>query len=153
MLDDDTNVGALTNLEAGALFNAALRDAGMPDAQVDLIFSDMCLNGMIEVLDYAGSQTQGFARRDAYDLRDLARQLADAASAKPAVRTAANDIIMAYDAARVAFCAMGDRVGLATGLAFFLPSSHYQMRRDIGTDPRLAFARSTGWGELLRSCR
>lgn len=54
MLHDDTTGGVLTNLEAGAMLNAAFKDAGIGGQQVDLIFSDTCLNGMIEVLDEIG---------------------------------------------------------------------------------------------------
>jgi hypothetical protein len=54
MLHDDTNGGVLTNLEAGAMLRAAFKDAGI-EGKIDLIFSDTCLNGMIEVLDELGS--------------------------------------------------------------------------------------------------
>lgn len=50
MLHDDTNGGLLTNLEAGKLLEAAFAEAGQ-EGKVDLIFSDTCLNGMIEVLE------------------------------------------------------------------------------------------------------
>ena len=53
MLHDDTTGGVLTNLEAGAMLAAAYKDAGVTEP-VDLIFSDTCLNGMIEVLDELG---------------------------------------------------------------------------------------------------
>ncbi|CAN0501013.1 unnamed protein product, partial [Phaeothamnion confervicola] len=54
MLHDDTNGGVLTNLEAGAMLRAAFKDAGI-DGKVDLLFSDTCLNGMVEVLEELGS--------------------------------------------------------------------------------------------------
>ena len=50
MLHDDTNGGVLTNLEAEGVLRAAFRRAGMT-GKVDLIFSDTCLNGMIEVTE------------------------------------------------------------------------------------------------------
>jgi hypothetical protein len=50
MLHDDTNAGVLTNLEAEGVLRAAWRRAGMT-GKVDLIFSDTCLNGMIEVTE------------------------------------------------------------------------------------------------------
>ena len=50
MLHDDTNAGVLTNLEATRVLKAAFSRAGQQD-KVDVIFSDTCLNGMIEVLD------------------------------------------------------------------------------------------------------
>jgi hypothetical protein len=53
MLHDDTNGGVLTNLEAGYMLAAAFNDAGQTEP-IDLIFSDTCLNGMIEVLEELG---------------------------------------------------------------------------------------------------
>jgi hypothetical protein len=53
MLHDDTTGGVLTNLEAGAMLASAYKVAGFT-GKVDLIFSDTCLNGMIEVLDEIG---------------------------------------------------------------------------------------------------
>lgn len=50
MLHDDTNAGVLTNLEAEGMLRAAYDRAGVSD-KVDLIFSDTCLNGMIEVTE------------------------------------------------------------------------------------------------------
>lgn len=50
MLHDDTNAGVLTNLEAEGMLRAAYQRAGF-DGKVDLIFSDTCLNGMIEVTE------------------------------------------------------------------------------------------------------
>ena len=51
MLHDDTNGGVLTNYEAHGVLKAAFSRAGMEGKKVDLIFSDTCLNGMIEVLE------------------------------------------------------------------------------------------------------
>lgn len=50
MLQDDTNGGILTNYEAHAVVKAAFGRAGRTQ-KLDLIFSDTCLNGMIEVVD------------------------------------------------------------------------------------------------------
>jgi hypothetical protein len=50
MLHDDTNAGVLTNLEAESMLRVAYERAGFRD-RVDLIFSDTCLNGMIEVVE------------------------------------------------------------------------------------------------------
>jgi hypothetical protein len=50
MLHDDTNGGVLTNLEAEGVLKAAFKRAGVA-GKVDLIFSDTCLNGMIEVAE------------------------------------------------------------------------------------------------------
>ena len=53
MLHDDTNGGVLTNLEAGQMIANAFKIAGVTQP-IDLIFSDTCLNGMIEVLEQLG---------------------------------------------------------------------------------------------------
>lgn len=50
MLHDDTNGGVLTNREAYGVLKAAFSRSQYA-APVDLIFSDTCLNGMVEVLD------------------------------------------------------------------------------------------------------
>jgi hypothetical protein len=50
MLHDDTNAGVLTNLEAGRMLAAAFARAGRT-AKVELLFSDTCLNGMVEVTE------------------------------------------------------------------------------------------------------
>ena len=52
MLHDSTG-GILTNVEAGRMLRAAFHRAGN-DHPVDLIYSDTCLNGMIEVLEELG---------------------------------------------------------------------------------------------------
>lgn len=56
MLHDDTNGGLLTNHEAYGVLRAAF-DAADRRERVDLVFSDTCLNGMIEVL----AQVEEFA--------------------------------------------------------------------------------------------
>lgn len=53
MLHDDTNGGVLTTVEAGRLLRNALAEVNVD--KVDLIFSDTCLNGMVEVLEELGS--------------------------------------------------------------------------------------------------
>jgi cysteine peptidase C11 family protein len=50
MLEDDSSGGILTNYEAHGVVKAAFARAGTK-RRFDLIFSDTCLNGMIEVLD------------------------------------------------------------------------------------------------------
>lgn len=50
MLHDDTNGGVLTNREAGAMLGAAFKRAGSAARRLPIIFSDTCLNGMVEVL-------------------------------------------------------------------------------------------------------
>lgn len=56
MLHDDTNGGVLTNYEAHGVLKAAFHRCQQP-GRLDIIFSDTCLNGMIEVLE----QFQEFA--------------------------------------------------------------------------------------------
>ncbi len=53
MLHDETNGGVLTNLEAASMVDVSLKRAGV-QGRFDLIFSDTCLNGMIEVLQELG---------------------------------------------------------------------------------------------------
>jgi len=55
MLHDDTNRGVLTTREAGSVVNAALKRAGRD--KLAAIFSDTCLNGMVEVLTEFGPAT------------------------------------------------------------------------------------------------
>jgi cysteine peptidase C11 family protein len=50
MLQDDTNGGILTNYEAHGVVKASFARA-REKRKLDLIFSDTCLNGMIEVVD------------------------------------------------------------------------------------------------------
>ncbi len=57
MLHDATNGGVLTTLEAGRMLTAAFARANHA-AKVDLIFSDTCLNDMIEVLEELGSSAE-----------------------------------------------------------------------------------------------
>ena len=52
MLHDNTG-GILTNIEAGRMLRAAFHRSGH-DELLDLIYSDTCLNGMVEVLDELG---------------------------------------------------------------------------------------------------
>ncbi len=50
MLHDYTSGGVLTNYEASRVVDVAMKRAGF-GGRFDIIFSDTCLNGMIEVLD------------------------------------------------------------------------------------------------------
>ena len=50
MMEDDSSGGILTNYEAYGVLRAGFGRAGQ-HAKIDMIFSDTCLNGMIEVLD------------------------------------------------------------------------------------------------------
>lgn len=59
MLHDDTNGGVLTTLEAGKMFAAAFARSGQAQ-KIDLLFSDTCLNGMVEVLEELGDYAECF---------------------------------------------------------------------------------------------
>jgi hypothetical protein len=86
MLHDDTNGGVLTNLEAGAMLGAAFKDAGV-NGPIDLIFSDTCLNGMIEVLDELGPYAKcivGSSDLEPGDGWDYKLWLSKVAQSKPA---------------------------------------------------------------------
>jgi hypothetical protein len=86
MLHDDTNGGVLTNLEAGAMLRAAMKDAGV-EGKIDMIFSDTCLNGMIEVLDELGSVSKvvvGSQDLEPGDGWDYKRWLSKVAAKPPA---------------------------------------------------------------------
>ena len=59
MLHDQTNGGVLTTLEAGKMLAAAFARA-QQSRKVDMLFSDTCLNGMIEVLEELGDYAECF---------------------------------------------------------------------------------------------
>ncbi|MGR0480874.1 MAG: clostripain-related cysteine peptidase [Candidatus Electronema sp. V4] len=50
MAVDFTNKDILTNKEAGKMLELAFNKAGFSDRKVNMIFSDTCLNGMVELL-------------------------------------------------------------------------------------------------------
>ena len=120
---------------------------------VDAVWQDNKPHEAFFLLDYARSQSQGFARRDAYDLRHFAEKILEVAGGKPALGQAARDLIAAYDEARIAYCALGPTVTDSSGLAFYFPSSRHQLRRDIKTYERLTFSQATGWAKLLEKFR
>lgn len=47
---DNTNGGVLTNREIERMLHSALERSGQLDRKVSMIFSDTCLNGMVEVM-------------------------------------------------------------------------------------------------------
>jgi hypothetical protein len=105
-------------------------------------------------LDHARAQTQSFAKRDTYDLKDFALRVVDVCRPiKPAVADAAQVLCDAFDAARVNNCCLGDLVAQSNGLAFWFPSSRSTLRRDIGTYERLTFSKKTGWSDFLKEFR
>ena len=110
--------------------------------------------GAFVYLDHARAQSQGFAQRDTYDLRDFAeRVVAIAQQGMPEVAAAAQNLLKAYDAARVHSINLGKFVPRSSGLSFYFPGSRSQMNRDIGTYEKLAFAKNSGWSEFLKEFR
>ena len=244
MLHDDTSGGVLTNYEASRVVAAGLNRSGVKGG-FDMVFSDTCLNGMIEVLDQfrphtrvvvgsedlepgdgwdyerffrlmsdnppadgeawgsiaveafeqgyrnrpnqhpctlgafrtkndvtkafkafvkaAGrddrtqfrmlngirAETQGFADMDTYDIRDFATRVA--AEADGSLKTAADKLVDAFDAARIRTTALGDDVVDANGLAFWFPSNKREFNDTAGTYRRLEFDKSAGWADYLAS--
>lgn len=87
MLHDNSG-GVLTNLEAGAMLKAAFARAGMTD-KVDLIYSDTCLNGMIEVMEELGAFAHCLVASCetepalGWDYEDWIRRMADEVPVEP----------------------------------------------------------------------
>ena len=242
MLHDKTQGDLLTNYEAYGVVRAALERASFT-RKLDVIFSDTCLNGMVEVLDQfkefatvvvgseelepgdgwdyerlfrmmsdkppasatawgeiavaafetgyrhrpnqfpctlaafrsendvtktfgelvaalapagkdgfrlvngARATTQGFAQMDTYDIRDFAKQVADASDGD--INKAATKLAKAVDDACIRSAALGDDVGDAHGLAFWFPSNRRAFKDTAGTYRRLAFDESVHWADYL----
>ena len=105
-------------------------------------------------LDHARAQSQNFAQRDTYDVRDFVEKVAVVAQqGLPEVAAAAQNVIKAYDAAKVHSINLGKFVTKSTGLSFYFPSSRSQMNRDLATYEKLAFARNSGWAAFLKEFR
>ncbi len=247
MLHDDTSGGVLTNYEAQGVITSAFKRAGINE-KIDLIFSDTCLNGMIEVteqfkefaqiiigsedlepgdgwpyhewfgrmsmsppktaeewatqaidafedgydtrfnvhpctlgafrsdneitdrfkdlvgiLSKAGktgmqsvklaiSDTQAFARHDAYDISHFCDQLV-LNTVDEVIIGATNDLKAAFDTAKVKQVSLGPTVEDAQGLTFWFPTTKYNFRDVLQTYPKLEFDRKTGWSDYLTSHR
>lgn len=131
-------------------------DNGITKAFSELLSACRKANGFASVvyLDHARAQTQGFAQRDTYDVRDFAEKVAAiAGQGMPEVAAAAQNIVKTYDAAKVHSITLGKFVTKSTGLSFYFPSSRSQMSRDIGTYEKLAFAKNSGWADFLKEFR
>lgn len=129
---------------------------GMTKAFAEMIAACRKANGFAAFvyLDHARAQTQGFAQRDTYDVRDFAEKVAAIAQqGMPEVAAAATNLVKAYDAARIHSINLGKFVPRSTGLSFYFPASRSQMMRDIGTYEKLAFAKNSGWAEFLKEFR
>ena len=243
MLHDDVSGGVLTNYEAHGVLAAAFDRADVHN-KVDIIFSDTCLNGMIEVteqfkefaeviigsedlepgdgwpyhewlgrmsqsppqsaedwavqaidafedgykarfnvhpctlgafraengisaafkglidtLETSGkegmksvklaiSDTQAFARHDAFDISHFCDQLVSNSSDANVIAKA-QTLKSAFNAARVKQVTLGPTVTDARGLAFWFPTTKYNFQNVLQTYPKLAFDKRTGWSDYL----
>jgi hypothetical protein len=97
-------------------------------------------------LSFVRAVTQGFARRDTYDILDFTKRLSeeDASLKKPAAALA-----KAFEAARVRSTALGDAVQDAQGLAFWFPSDKWAYQSTAGTYRRLEFDKAAGWSDYV----
>lgn len=88
MLHDNSG-GVLTNLEAGRMLKAAFERAGQ-SGKIDLIYSDTCLNGMIEVVEELGEFAHCFVAScdtepsTGWDYEEWIRRMAQAVPPDPA---------------------------------------------------------------------
>ena len=131
-------------------------DHGITKAFGELVAACRKANGFASFvyLDHARAQSQNFAQRDTYDLRDFADKVAAITQqGMPEIAAAAQKIVKAYDESRVHSVALGKFVTKSTGLSFYFPASRSQMNRDIGTYERLAFAKNSGWAEYIKEFR
>ncbi len=248
MLHDDTNGGVLTNYEAHGVLKAAFIRAGIEGEKIDLIFSDTCLNGMIEVLEQfkefayvvVGSEdlepgdgweyqewfqlmsnhapgdaaewgkqaveafelgyknrpyqfpctlgafrtdsdltgcmkllfnelslhgqdgmrwvklaildSQSFARRDTFDIRDFIEKLKLNCTSSE-ILLVCDKVISAFDESRVHSVALGEMVKDSWGLAFWYPTSAYGFSDVIETYSKLVFDKETNWSSYLKEFR
>jgi hypothetical protein len=106
------------------------------------------------LLDHGRAKSQGYAKRDTYDLKNFAERVAATSqTGKPALAEAARNLSAACDAARVHWCCHGSTVTDSYGLAFWFPSSRSTYNRDITTYSRLSFSTQSGWGDFLKEFR
>jgi hypothetical protein len=99
------------------------------------------------MLNDVRGQSQGFARRDTYDIRDFATRVASEATDD--IKSAANGIVAAVDRGCIASAALGDEVRDARGLAFWFPSDKRAFGDTAGTYRKLAFDRASKWTDYL----
>lgn len=98
-------------------------------------------------LSFVRAETQSFARRDTYDLRDFATHVTK--EMKGAPKTAATALIASLDKARVGNAALGTDVADATGLAFWFPSDRRAYAATHETYRKLDFDLTTHWADYL----
>jgi Clostripain family len=121
------------------------------------------MKGLVEVLSPHASQgmswlklavldSQSFARRDTYDIRDFAEKLKSTAAAND-VKASCDQIIAAFDNSRVHSAALGRAVQKSNGLAFWYPTSNYSFESVKETYEKLFFDQRTGWTAYLTNYR
>jgi hypothetical protein len=91
---------------------------------------------------------QSFARRDSYDIKDFATQLAET-TINADLKTACGALSTAIEVACVRNVALGKAVDKASGLAFWLPSDRRAYDLVADTYARLAFDNATSWTNYL----
>ena len=99
-------------------------------------------------LQEARAFAQSFDRRDTYDIKDFARELAGTATAED-VKKACAAIQQAVDASCIRNTALGSMVQKASGLAFWLPSDRRAYGLVTETYAKLEFDKLTGWTKYL----
>ena len=97
--------------------------------------------------DFGRMETQKFAQRDTYDMRDFAGHVATAMPGAPKV--AATALIAALDKARIRSAALGRDVDDATGLAFWFPEDAPAYANTQATYRKLDFDQKTHWTDYL----
>ena len=120
----------------------------IPDRFADLVKALRPLGpGGFGTLNFIRAETQSFARRDTYDLRDLATHVTKEMTGPP--KTAAAALIASLDKARVRNAALGPDVADATGLAFWFPSDRRAYSATNETYRKLDFDLTTHWADYL----
>ncbi|MBI2421340.1 MAG: hypothetical protein HYV27_00825 [Candidatus Hydrogenedentes bacterium] len=102
-----------------------------------------------DALRAARDQSQAFANRDTYDIRDFGIQL-QAVTSDAAIRSAAQSLIDAFDAAYIKHAALGSQVEQSNGLAFWFPNNRYAFNLVKETYRELEFSKATGWTDYLQ---
>ena len=103
-------------------------------------------------LKLAVLDSQSFARRDTFDIRDFAEKLKSTATAED-VKASCDQIIAAFDDSRIHSAALGPAVQNSHGLAFWYPTSNYSFDSVRKTYEKLSFDQRTGWSTYLTKHR
>ncbi len=97
-------------------------------------------------LSFIRMETQGFAQRDTYDLKDFAGRIV---KELPEAAPAATALVASLDKARIRSAALGPKVRDATGLAFWFPSDKGAYADTEETYRKLDFDLNTHWADYL----